>query len=735
MTHQLPFDKEQINKLVASPSLGTVTYQAWALIQELKKLTDEEYPSQACHIRDVFLCFAEYILEQLLGLYDPQTPLKVKGPAGLQRLRVFAEALQELYSNIRYLWASSPRQSPPSLQVALAQLVHLHFPKFNGEPLCVVRPQWKYNLKYVPLSWQLKQLIAPGVLDPSQENGIRSKEDILPVLWKRWRNNLSKEEQKCIPPAHPKQLAVLSFAGLDTQDALLYPLLAHEIGHFIDHSYTPLLHRQPPLRKVTSIGMDDIYKILDEAREMARWNQAEELWEFLDRRVRICLQELIADLLATRMMGLSFFVSQSEFLKTQYAWSGARILPSGYPGIKFRLSVIFNHLTSGDSPGNVRTFLQKHAATKPELAKPLLNFLHSWEKRLGGTKKATPKKAKFRAKGFWHSEFQHRLNQFIESMIEGALPKLEVLVRKCIPDSNCTRLTPRFFDRIVKLEKELPPSFPHEEENCFAEIMSAAWAYQILYGEKREAQKRTLDERISEYHKTCRLIMKAVDLIPVLQSSQIKVKSRRRQEEEKLEVTSTETSLDDRQWLVKGGVLGAPHIRRRLQLPIGDPAHLSVVPLNLEKIQAASLDVHLSNWFAIFRRTKLKRIQLTSRSDEDPYLPPREEVFVPLGKSFLIHPGDLVLGATMEFLALPADLMAFVEGRSTLGRQGLLINTTVTIAPGFHGVVVLELANTGAVPLEVMPGMTIAQVMFQVLTEPLPEQQLYRGRYYCQIKP
>ena len=63
------------------------------------------------------------------------------------------------------------------------------------------------------------------------------------------------------------------------------------------------------------------------------------------------------------------------------------------------------------------------------------------------------------------------------------------------------------------------------------------------------------------------------------------------------------------------------------------------------------------------------------------------------------------------------------------------VATATTIAPAFHGVVVLELANTGTVPLELVPGRAIAQLVLQVMTNPVPEELLYRGKYYCQIKP
>jgi dCTP deaminase len=116
----------------------------------------------------------------------------------------------------------------------------------------------------------------------------------------------------------------------------------------------------------------------------------------------------------------------------------------------------------------------------------------------------------------------------------------------------------------------------------------------------------------------------------------------------------------------------------------------------------------------------------------------REEIFIPVAGSFVIHPGDLVLGVTLQFIALPADVMAFVEGRSRLGRSGLIVATATQVAPGFHGVVVLEMANAGTVPLELKPKMEIAQLVLQGLTDPVPPDKLYSaktGKYYCQVHP
>ncbi|MCC7537471.1 MAG: dCTP deaminase [Deltaproteobacteria bacterium] len=185
------------------------------------------------------------------------------------------------------------------------------------------------------------------------------------------------------------------------------------------------------------------------------------------------------------------------------------------------------------------------------------------------------------------------------------------------------------------------------------------------------------------------------------------------------------------------GVLSAAEIERRHGLAVGNPLRLSVIPWSKGSVQAASLDVHLGNWFAVPRRTRLASVDLS-----DPggmawaETAGRERLFVRSGEKFVLHPGDCVLGTTREFVALPNDVMAFVEGRSGIGRMGVVVATATQVAPGFHGVIVLELANIGTVPVQVKPEMGIAQLVFaHTLMAPGDRARGYRGRFHCQIYP
>jgi dCTP deaminase len=165
----------------------------------------------------------------------------------------------------------------------------------------------------------------------------------------------------------------------------------------------------------------------------------------------------------------------------------------------------------------------------------------------------------------------------------------------------------------------------------------------------------------------------------------------------------------------------------------GQAGRVVILPTNRSAIQGASIDVRLGNWFKIAQRTRLAVVDLGgSRPQGVASQIGYEEIFLEHGHPLTIHPGDFVLAITLEFFALPLNVMAFVEGRSLLGRAGLTVATASTVAPGFSGGIVLELSNTGMVPVQVRPGMDIAQVVLIGLTDDAPP---YQGSSQGQIRP
>lgn len=137
-------------------------------------------------------------------------------------------------------------------------------------------------------------------------------------------------------------------------------------------------------------------------------------------------------------------------------------------------------------------------------------------------------------------------------------------------------------------------------------------------------------------------------------------------------------------------------------------------PLGDSMIQPSSVDLRVSHLFRVFR------------NDTTPYIDPKqaqedltELVEVKPDGAFILHPGEFVLGSTLERVTLPDDLVARLEGKSSLGRLGLLIHSTAGfIDPGWDGHVTLELSNVANLPITIYAGMKIGQVSFVQLSEP-----------------
>ncbi len=163
---------------------------------------------------------------------------------------------------------------------------------------------------------------------------------------------------------------------------------------------------------------------------------------------------------------------------------------------------------------------------------------------------------------------------------------------------------------------------------------------------------------------------------------------------------------------------------------------LIITPL-LEKSQVGdcSVDVRLGHEFIVLRRPSVPHIDPTHASRESDWRANiykwQERVRISLFQPFVLSPGQLVLGATIEYLSVPGTIAATLEGRSTWGRLGLVIATATGIGPGFKGCVTLELINLGGAPVVVHPGFRIAQIIFQRIVG----AGRYSGKYDCPTGP
>ena len=150
----------------------------------------------------------------------------------------------------------------------------------------------------------------------------------------------------------------------------------------------------------------------------------------------------------------------------------------------------------------------------------------------------------------------------------------------------------------------------------------------------------------------------------------------------------------------------------RLELAAG---RIVIDPVEVDDIQPSSVDLHLGGDFQVFRNSRYPYID-PARAQEGL----TEQVTASVEEPFVLHPGEFVLGTTVERIGLPDDIVGRLEGKSSLGRLGLLIHSTAGyVDPGWDGRLTLELSNVANLPIVLTPGMKIGQISFSEMTTPV----------------
>ena len=165
-----------------------------------------------------------------------------------------------------------------------------------------------------------------------------------------------------------------------------------------------------------------------------------------------------------------------------------------------------------------------------------------------------------------------------------------------------------------------------------------------------------------------------------------------------------------------------------------ESGRLALDPYDAGLVQPSSIDVRLDRFFRVFNNSRYTHIDPAEQQDELTALvePDGDEAFV-------LHPGEFVLGSTLEIVSLPDDLAGRLEGKSSLGRLGLLTHSTAGfIDPGFSGHITLELSNVANLPIMLWPGMKIGQLCLFRLSSPAEHpygSEIYGSRYQGQRGP
>jgi dCTP deaminase len=145
-----------------------------------------------------------------------------------------------------------------------------------------------------------------------------------------------------------------------------------------------------------------------------------------------------------------------------------------------------------------------------------------------------------------------------------------------------------------------------------------------------------------------------------------------------------------------------------------DEGRIVLEPWDAGLVQPASVDLRLGDSFRVFHNHRAAAIDL-----RDPPTNLTEQVDVEEGEAFVIHPGEFVLGRTLEWVELPHEIVCRIEGKSSVGRLGLIVHATAGfVDPGFNGTLTLEITNLTRIPIKLYPGLPIAQLSFMTLDAP-----------------
>jgi dCTP deaminase len=153
------------------------------------------------------------------------------------------------------------------------------------------------------------------------------------------------------------------------------------------------------------------------------------------------------------------------------------------------------------------------------------------------------------------------------------------------------------------------------------------------------------------------------------------------------------------------------------------------------QLGSCSIDMHLSNKFRIFRKSSYPYIDLQGKVDTSEIM---EEIIVSKGKPFIMQPGDFALATVEENLELADDIIGRIEGRSSLGRLGIIVHGTASVFDaGWTGVPTMELGNLGVMPIALYPGMRICSFTFEELSSPaeVPYRKKPNNKYAGQTSP
>jgi dCTP deaminase len=181
-------------------------------------------------------------------------------------------------------------------------------------------------------------------------------------------------------------------------------------------------------------------------------------------------------------------------------------------------------------------------------------------------------------------------------------------------------------------------------------------------------------------------------------------------------------------------ILGVNALKSRINSG-SDPICIAPEPdlSSLEKKGSAGIDLHLGRWFVVRKITD--RTEVDFKSNPHTRKHDTAEYFVPFGGKFVLHPRHFILAVTLEWVKMPQDILTYVQGKSSIGREGLIVETAPVVHPNFNGCLTLEMSNLGEIPLILKPKMPICQLTFHEVKEGYGGEKDKGGQFFQEIRP
>ncbi len=639
-----------------------------------RQLMSKDYPSSApLRLSRTIEQIVEFIHLELKSSWDyyhstsDLTSADVE--VALEKFHNCNSFLQELGAHLRYIDGALTEKQPWSIITAVEKFAEQIIPTTD----VMLRPQWKYNYAVVNADIQAY-----------------------------YRNNLvelkeytTDEDFEAIFGELKGHFYTISFPSMERKNIFLHCLVGHELGHIITNPYIS----DELVNKFLASITPRITTILSEEYPLFK-DVASNVQSQLDRSTNMLkrgLSEMLADHVGAKLFGPAFLFSLFE-IAIQNDFDH---MPSDennyYPPWRYRLREVRDILSSGG-----QRFLPLGKEHFQKLLVEEVNSRYRLIQEIVDQRSDIEMIQQDRIADLVYGYIQ----EYYRSILNET-SNLEALLGNLVISPELLYSELRIL--IDRLRAGIPPNAVElslAQRRCatIPEILNASWFFKIAYNESLfDDEDQSEESTLRDRNILNRLTLKAVEFSNVQREYEETLQNSKQPLFQPESGSSLET----------GGALGkaeiidlmqVKNIERRLVItPLVDPD---------ESIGSCSVDVRLGGEFIIMKKQTFPVLDIRDVTElQQRMLQYHQKIRKDYRDPFVLHPRQLIIGSTLEYLSIPPGVMCYVSGKSSWGRMGLIIATAVKIDTGFKGCVTLEIINEGEVPIVLYPGIPIAQIV------------------------